>query len=104
MTNKLFLALTSVSALFPSTGLGAARDDDRAHAHSLRELIAEQVGGLDKLKVPRYQTTEAKRHLGDFGWILRTAACSPRNRRRPAAPATCAKRPGEPVRCSISMW
>src|SRR5215831_7153885 len=56
--------------------------DDGVDAVSLRSFIAQQVGGLDKLKVPatnaeiplprqpdgavnpRFQTTEAKRYLG----------------------------------------
>jgi hypothetical protein len=79
MTNRVFWAVTSMSALFLSTGLGAARDDDRADAHSLRELIREQIGGLDKLKVPRYQTTETKVHLGEllFHDPVRTARIDP---------------------------
>src|SRR5215467_6384761 len=67
-----------------SCGVFAAQDDD-ARGNSptqLRQFIGQQVGGIDKLKVPatnaaipvpkqpdgtvnyRYQTTEAKRYLG----------------------------------------
>ena len=69
-------------------GVAAATDDDRdgesrrETARQLRQFIDQQVGGIDKLKVPatdadiplprqadgtvnyRYQTTEAKRYLG----------------------------------------
>ncbi|MBV9034492.1 MAG: hypothetical protein JO182_08360, partial [Acidobacteriaceae bacterium] len=69
-------------------GVAAAADDDRdgesrrETARQLRQFIDQQVGGIDKLKVPatdadiplprqadgmvnyRYQTTEAKRYLG----------------------------------------
>jgi len=62
-------------------GVAAAADDD-ASPSQLRRFIDQQVGGIDKLKVPatdaaipvpkqpdgtvnyRYQTTEAKRYLG----------------------------------------
>jgi len=73
----------------------AARLDDRAQ--QLRHLIDQQVGGIDKLKVPaldadiplprqpdgtvspRYQTTEAKRFLGKllFHDPIRTARIDP---------------------------
>src|ERR1700759_2939058 len=62
--------------------VAAAWDDDNDDAYRLRQFIDEQVGGIDKLKVPakdadiplprrpdgtvnpRYLTTEAKRYLG----------------------------------------
>jgi cytochrome c peroxidase len=56
-----------------SSGLAAADDNG---ATQLRQFIGQQVGGIDKLKVPatdadipvppglRFQTTEAKRYLG----------------------------------------
>ena len=74
-----------VAALSLCVGIAAALEDaygDPGEASQLRKFIAQQVGGLDKLKVPatdaeipvvrqadgtvayRYQTTEAKRYLG----------------------------------------
>ena len=76
----------SVGLLLLSLSCGvAAAQDDAAQSNSptqLRQFIGQQVGGIDKLKVPatdadipvprmpdgtvnyRYQTTEAKRYLG----------------------------------------
>src|SRR6516225_10156397 len=61
--------------LFVSCGVASAQDNG-ASPSQLRRFIDQQVGGIDKLKVPatnaeipvppgyRYQTTEAKRYLG----------------------------------------
>ena len=92
----------------------------------LRRFIDQQVGGIDKLKVPakdadiplprqpdgtvnpRYQTTEEKSYLGScssttrFGRqesTRRSAAYWRRNRPAPAAAVTSAKRPGKPAQC-----
>lgn len=65
----------------PESSLGSATEELRSGPDPLREFIAQQVGGLDKLKVPaddtaiplppedpnrpgRYKTTAAKRYLG----------------------------------------
>lgn len=83
MRNRFTFAVTSLTALLICTGVGAAWDDDKDDdASSLRQFISDQVGGLNKLKVPvkdvdiplprqadgtvnpRYATTEAKRYLG----------------------------------------
>ncbi len=65
----------------PESGVARASDELRPGSASLRALIARQVGGIEKLKVPaddaaiplppedpsrpgRYKTTEAKRFLG----------------------------------------
>jgi hypothetical protein len=71
--------ITAVLLLF---GVAAVADDDNDGTTSLREFIAQQVGGLANLKVParnedlplpraadgtvpyRYELTEAKRYLG----------------------------------------
>ncbi len=75
----------AAAVLVVSVGAAGARNDDDHYnfdAGWLRQLIGQQVGGIDKLKVPatdagiplpkqpdgtvnpRYQTTEAKRYLG----------------------------------------
>ncbi len=75
----------AAAALIVSVTVASAWDDDDHHkvdAGSLRRYIDQQVGGIDKLKVPatdaeiplpkqadgtvnpRYETTEAKRYLG----------------------------------------
>jgi hypothetical protein len=65
-----------VSLLLCAIAFADTDDLDGSSAAQLRQFIAEQVGGLDKLKVPpdnasipvppgaRYKTTEAKRFLG----------------------------------------
>src|SRR5215471_13999494 len=67
----------SAGLLFLSLSCGvASAQDNGASPTQLRRFIDQQVGGIDKLKVPatdadipvppgyRYQTTEAKRYLG----------------------------------------
>src|SRR5215471_9985347 len=67
----------SAGLLFLSLSSGvASAQDNGASPTQLRRFIDQQVGGIDKLKVPatdagvpvppgyRYQTTEAKRYLG----------------------------------------
>jgi hypothetical protein len=94
MDHSLFTHLTVCSLALPLLGGCQTEPSDREESSAasatdafvigpaeLRELIARQVGGLDKLKVPaddasiplppedpsrpgRYKTTEAKRYLG----------------------------------------
>ena len=83
----------SVVLILSSVGGGAVADDGRSSGpSSLRQFIGQQVGGIDKLKVPpddasiplppddpvrpgRYRTTEEKRFLGKllFHDPIRTA-------------------------------
>jgi Di-haem cytochrome c peroxidase len=77
--------LAAVIAALSGSGASAAAEDSAENGNSasaVRQLINQQVGGIDKLKVPatnadipvpkqpdgtvayRYQTTEAKRYLG----------------------------------------
>jgi cytochrome c peroxidase len=89
--------------------IGAEAEALRIGSSELRELIAQQVGGLEKLKVPiddasiplppedpsrpgRYQTTEAKRYLGKllFHDPVRTARINVNTSVNPPI------RPGEP--------
>ncbi len=86
-----------LAALLLCSGVVAAWDYDTDDAHRLRRFISQQVGGIEKLKVPekdadiplprqpdgtvnpRYQTTEAKRYLGKllFHDPIRTARIDP---------------------------
>ena len=81
---KKFITRVSglLAILFLCSGVVAAWDYDNDDTYRLRQFIGEQVGGIEKLKVPakdtdipvvrqadgtvayRYQTTEAKRYLG----------------------------------------
>jgi cytochrome c peroxidase len=112
--------LASVSTCVLALSLGGCRDEPpdepsseiaalRIGSAPLREFIAHQVGGLDKLAVPgddssipvppedpsrpgRYQTTEAKRYLGKmlFHDPVRTARINVNTNVNPPI------RPGEP--------
>lgn len=84
MRNYLLpLTCAAISVLVLTAAAGASDDDYyRTDSRRLRQYIGQQVGGIDKLKVPdddagiplpkqpdgtvnpRYQTTEAKRYLG----------------------------------------
>ena len=86
--------ITLVLMLFT---VGAVADDENDASTWLRDFIGNQVGGLDKLKVPetdaeipvvrtadgtinpRYKTTEEKRYLGKmlFHDPVRTARIDP---------------------------
>jgi cytochrome c peroxidase len=101
MTKKFTTTVTgALTVLLLCSGAAAAwddDDDDNDDAYSLRRFISQQVGGIDKLKVPakdadipvprrpdgtvnpRYQTTEEKRYLGKllFHDPIRTARIDP---------------------------
>jgi cytochrome c peroxidase len=98
MRNK-FIAIGGrlLPVILLCSGVRAAWDGDNDDAYRLRQFINQQVGGIDKLKVPakdadiplprlpdgtvnpRYQTTEAKRYLGKllFHDPIRTARIDP---------------------------
>src|SRR5258708_142439 len=91
----VFLATVActLAAFLLLGGVAAADDDDDNSAAQVRRFIDQQVGGIQKLKVPakdadiplprqpdgtvnlRYRTTEAKRYLGKllFHDLVRTA-------------------------------
>jgi hypothetical protein len=95
--NLLLGTIAGALAAFLQPYAVAAADDHNEHATSLREFIDDQVGGIDKLKVPandadipvsrlpdgtvnpRYLTTEEKRYLGKllFHDPIRTARINP---------------------------
>src|SRR6516162_8746152 len=80
--NAMLAVAGTITAVLLLFGVAAVADDDNDGTTSLREFIAQQVGGLANLKVParnedlplpraadgtvpyRYELTEAKRYLG----------------------------------------
>ena len=97
MRATLAVSLFLVSGLSASAQQDQGRDQWRTYPDELRRFIDQQVGGIDKLKVPatdtgiplplqadgtvnpRYQTTEQKRYLGKmlFHDPIRTARIEP---------------------------
>src|SRR5438270_10210371 len=98
MRKKFTTAVSGfAAALLLCGGVAAAWNDDDDDAYPLRRFIGQQVGTIDKLKVPatdaeiplprlpngtvnpRYRTTEEKRYLGKllFHDPIRTARIDP---------------------------